>query len=113
MKELLSQIFGPTQPCIFIFLMLIAGVSQYLTIYYKSKTTYKKVKDTPVHFSLKFMTQDNLQKLFVGFLIAYIGLRGSVIWFQSEATFIIALGIGPAGDFLAGFFRSKEDGARK
>lgn len=112
-NQLINEVFGGASPILFAFWMLIAGVSQYMTVYFKSRRKYRTSRNTPVDFSHRFMTQDNLQKFVVGFFIAYFGLRGSTIFFQDVASFGIALGIGPGAELIASFFAGKEAKARE
>lgn len=105
--------FGNTDPVIFAFWLLIALISMFVTTYLRSKGKYKAAAGTPVHFSLSFMTVDNLQKFIVSFFLAYIGLRASSVYFQKEASLMIAIGIGPASEVIANFFRKQESKARE
>lgn len=114
MEQFTQEFFGSTHPGTFLALMLIALFSQYMSLAYVAKKKYKRAgADTPARFSLGFLFLDHLQRFVIGLGIAYFGVRGSNIFFQTEATFAIAAAIGPLQHVITGFFRKGQKSARK
>jgi hypothetical protein len=99
----------PTYAAYFVFALIGAIISLYIKSLKRDKTS----PETPYVFSWKFLIQDNLMRLFNGFLLAFLAFRFGSEFIGSEATVWSAVLIGASTDRLAGLFESLQANARK
>lgn len=80
---------------------------------YAVNTRNKYSPDTPQKFSVGFLMLDNIQRLFIGFIISFIFIRFSVELVGSEPTIYLGLAYGLVSDKLASFLSKLEVAARQ
>lgn len=99
----------PTYAAYFVFAMIGAFISLRI----KSLKRDKSSLATPYVFSWMFLLQDNLMRLFNGFLLAFLAFRFGSEFVGSEVTVYSAIIIGASTDRLAGLFENLQNNARK
>ncbi|RQO79120.1 hypothetical protein DBR40_05215 [Pedobacter sp. KBW01] len=113
MDKFQSLILGntdlPTYAAYFVFALIGAIISLYI----KSQKRDKLSENTPYNFSLRFLFQDNLLRIVVGILLAFLAFRFGTEFVGSEVTVLSAVFIGGTTDRLAGLFQNIQDNARK
>lgn len=80
---------------------------------YAVNTRNKYSPDTPQKFSVGFLMMDNIQRLFIGFIVSFIFIRFSVELIGSESTIYLGLVYGLVSDKLASFLSKLEVSARQ
>lgn len=99
----------PTYAAYFLFALMGA----ILSLYVKSLKRDPKSDATPKKFDFWFLLQDNLMRLFAGFLLAFLAFRFGTTFVGEETTVWSAVLIGASTDRLAGLFENLQNNARK
>lgn len=99
----------PTYAAYFVFALIGAIISLYI----KSLKRDKSSPNTPVAFKWGFLIQDNIMRLFAGFLLAYLAFRFGTEFVGEETTVFSAVFIGASTDRLVGLFEALQNNARK
>jgi hypothetical protein len=109
LQQLLGTIDFPTYAAWFV----LAFIGAFTAILIRAKVKYKSSEETPDSWSWKFLIQDNLINLLVGFFITFIFLRFSNETLKMEPTAFGALIIGATNNELALLFMKFSMNARK
>jgi len=99
----------PTYAAYFAFALIGAVISLYI----KSLKRDPSSPNTPRSFKWSFLVQDNLMRLFAGFLLSFVAFRFGTAFVGEEVTVFSALLIGATTDRLAGLFEALQNNARK
>lgn len=92
---------------------IFALVGAVLSLRLHAKSRNKSSPETPYKFKFGFMLQDNLQRLFTGFLITLVAFRFSPQILNQEYSMFLAFLIGLLNDQVAGLIAKLEIKARK
>ena len=100
MKELrdtLAIILGQHAPSYYLAGLFFAFLAILLSIYMKSRSSYKKALDTPDKFSWRFMLWDNGKRMFTSLILMFIFFR--LINMEDSIGLMIGLGFAVAFSF--------------
>lgn len=93
--------------------LFFALIGALISLRLYAKTRNKHSEKTPVAFSWKFLIQDNVQRLFNGFLVTFILFRFAPEILEKEFSMFYALGIGLCFDQVIGLLGKLQKAARK
>jgi hypothetical protein len=113
MQKFLEQLLGTTDLPTYAAWFVLAFIGAFTAILIRAKVKFKSNEETPDKWSWKFLIQDNLINLLVGFLITFIFLRFSNETLKMEPTAFGALIIGATNNELALLFMKFSMKARK
>ena len=113
MQKFLEQLLGTTDLPTYAAWFVLAFIGAFTAILIRAKVNYKSSDETPNRWSWKFLIQDNLINLLVGFFITFIFLRFSNETLKMEPTAFGALIIGATNNELALLFMKFSFKARK
>jgi H+/Cl- antiporter ClcA len=106
MQKFLEQLLGTTDLPTYAAWFILAFIGAFAGVLVRAQLKYKNSQGTPDKWSLKFLLNDNLLGLFIGFFITFIFIRFSKEMLNMEPTAFGALIIGVTNNELATLFIS-------
>jgi len=113
MQNFLSQLLGSIAAWEYAAGFVFALIGAILSLRLHARTRDKYSDNTPQKFSWRFLVQDNLQRLFTGFLITFVAFRFAPELLNQDFSMFLAFVIGFANDQVAGLIGKIELKARK
>ena len=113
MSQFLNQLLGTTDLPTYAAFFVLAFIGAFTVILIRAKIKYKQSSDTPHRWSWRFLFQDNLINLLIGFFITFIFLRFSNETLKVEPSAWMALLVGATNNELALLFVKFSLKARK
>lgn len=113
MDKFLELLLGDTDLPTYAAYFVFATIGAILSLYVKSLKRDPNSENTPEKFSWLFLIQDNVMRLFAGFLLAFLAFRFGTEFVGSTVTVFSAIFIGASTDRLAGLFENLQNNARK
>lgn len=113
MEIFLEQLLGTNDVPTYLAWFLLAFMGAIAAILIRAKVKYKDSKETPDGWSWRFLLQDNLINLVIGFLVTFFFLRFSNETLKIEPTAWLAVLIGATNNELALLFIKFSLKARK
>nr|WP_294922227.1 hypothetical protein [uncultured Flavobacterium sp.] len=113
MNKFLNLVLGTNDVPTYLAALFFALIGVIVILLLKSNKRDKTSLNTPFEFSFKFLIQDNLKEIVLGFLLIILALRFSVEYAGVNLTMVYALGVGLSIQKLAGYISKLELSARK
>ncbi|GGA84797.1 hypothetical protein GCM10008015_26970 [Flavobacterium palustre] len=94
MKKFLDLLLGTSDVPTYMAALLFALIGVAIVLLLKSKKRDKNSPNTPYHFDVWFLIQDNLKEIILGLLLILMALRFSMEYAGENLTMYYAFGVG-------------------
>ena len=113
MEKFLSQLLGTISIADYAAGFVFAMIGAILSLRFEARKRDKDSLNTPRRFSWEFLLQDNIQRLFNGFLLTFVVFRFAPEILNQSFSMFLALGVGAGLDQVAGLWAKVQTLARK
>ena len=113
MTKFLNLILGTSDVPTYMAALLFSLIGVAIILLLKSKKRNKTSTLTPYRFSGRFLLQDNLKEIILGFFMILMALRFSIEYAGESLTMYYALGVGLSLQKVSGWISNVELKARK
>lgn len=94
MDKFLNLLLGTSDVPTYLAALFFALIGVAIILIFKTNKRDKTSDNTPFHFSIKFLLQDNLKEITLGLLMILMALRFSIEYAGENLTMYYALGVG-------------------
>lgn len=103
----IETLLGTTDYWGFLVLVVFALLGAVVNLLYGAADRHIPNPGTPYHFSLSFLTQDNIKRLVLALILIFISIRFYPDVFGSPISPLLAIGVGLGWDKLAEIIKNK------
>lgn len=113
MKKFLDLLLGTNDVPTYLAALVFAIAGVVIVMIIKSKGRDVNSENTPEKFKWRFLIQDNLREIVLGFLLIILALRFSIEYAGEKLTMYYAFGVGAGLQKVASWISNIEKQARK